>query len=90
MLPSNKSVREFLDLYLAIAEINHTYETVYERLKSQGFYPVQVKRAKWDQVSNWAMKNIGYDNFNWTSSYIGYVFWFQSEQDAILCNLRWN
>jgi hypothetical protein len=90
MLPNNKTVREYLDTHLGMIELNHTYESVYDNLKNQGFYPVPLKRAKWDHVNDWATKNIGFDNFNWTSSYFGFVFWFQTEKDAVLCRLRWS
>ena len=57
-----------------------------EILKEQGYYPVvSDPSTAWADMHEWCEQHFGEDHYTWT----GEVFWFETEQAAVLFALRW-
>lgn len=58
-----------------------------KRFKDAGYFPAKVTDAyiKWTWMHGWCNRMIGSKHYAW----VGTVFWFEKEEDAIFFILNW-
>jgi hypothetical protein len=58
----------------------------HNRFREAGYYECKLGNAsKWTDSHQWCKENIGEQHYAW----VGNVFWFETEQDAIAFTLKW-
>lgn len=76
------TIREFVDSHNTW---NTTSNNWREFLKEQGYYSVSAGAGSWADIHEWCDQHIGEQHYTWT----GEVFWFETEQAAVMFALRW-
>lgn len=79
-----------------LSEVKQTWkdrrdnETDFVRLARAGFYSATLgsgaQGTSWREIHEWCRAQFGNEHYTWTGS----TFWFETEQDAVLFNLRWS
>ncbi len=57
-------------------------------LSKYGYHKISLPNGAlvhWPDVHVWCKENLGTEHYTWT----GNIFWFETEQDAVLFSLRW-
>lgn len=59
------------------------------RLRDAGYHEVPTAQLMgvtgWTDIHEWCLQKFGEDHYTWTGS----IFWFETEQHAVLFTLRW-
>ena len=95
MIPIKEFVRDYFEEYGRqyqrpddLIDLNIDRKNWYDILGSGGYIQVKFPNTDWNltrQVAAWCRENFGVDHYYWT----GGVFWFDSEEQAVLFALRW-
>lgn len=75
-------IREFLNSLDRNSMVPRKWKDL---LREQGYYPVAAGLGSWADIHEWCNQHIGEQHYTWT----GEVFWFETEQAAMLFTLRW-
>lgn len=76
------TIREFVDSHNLWNTSNVHWREI---LIKQGYYPVSADPRKWGEIHYWCQEQVGENHYTWT----GEVFWFETEQAAVMFALRW-
>lgn len=71
---------------------NQSGSTWSHRFEEAGYHEVEMPwkgYANLEDAAKWCHDTIGKENYAYISTFSGYSFWFQTEQDAVLFSLRW-
>lgn len=80
------SIREYAEqqqLYL-----KHEVKPInwYKIFESAGYHHAMVGSGHWREIHEWAVDTVGEMHYIWH----GQHFWFETEEDAVMCALKWS